>query len=125
MKKIILLTGLVLAGKLANAQTEKWGIIAIKEDNKKELVVSQLKTMIGIRYIAYCPNHQLVVFKYNTDVYANVDAIYNTMTEQDNKMSDLLIQKTNASDENMVKEIINYCDFDKTNGEQIKQEIQN
>lgn len=124
MKKFLLiLVGLVLSDFVIIAQNEKWGLFAVKTENK-DYLVTKLNAHNGVRYIAYCPNHQIILFKYKSDVYSNVNEIYTSLINNDEKLGNVIIQKTNADDENTIKELIHFCDFDTISGDLIKKELE-
>lgn len=105
------------------AQTTRWMFVGIKHLEYKEYITSLIQNTAGLHYIAYCPAHQGIFIKYDTDTYPTADEVLNQLISTNEKMSDLLIPKSFTNDSN-VKELVNYCDFDKTDASTIKQELQ-
>lgn len=105
------------------SQTEKWGYLAINHQDSKEYVITKLKQTNGIRYMGYCSDHQLVLFKFDVAVFNKVSDIYAELITVDASISNLLVQKFNVDDENVALEFINLCSFDETSATNIKNEL--
>ncbi|MEW6772529.1 MAG: hypothetical protein AB1304_00860 [Bacteroidota bacterium] len=123
MKKYVwFFMGIILSLNVFS-QTEKWGYLAINHQDSKEYVITKLKQTNGIRYMGYCSDHQLVLFKFDVAVFNKVSDIYAELITVDASISNLLVQKFNANDENVALEFINLCSFDETSATNIKNEL--
>ena len=118
-----LFIGAILMPHKTKAQTTRWMFVGIKHLDYKEYIASVIQNTAGLHYIAYCPTHQGIFIKYDTDAYSAPEEVLNQLINTNPKMSDLLIPKSFTNDSD-VKELVNYCDFDKPDAITIKQELQ-
>jgi hypothetical protein len=123
--KLTLTTLIVILGQYNFAQY-KWHFVALKSSNTDErnYVIEKIKNTSGLKYIAYCPTHQGIFFKYDASVFQSPSDVINFLKESDIKLNDLLLEKVYIDEKNII-DLTNYCDFDIKNGELIKQELQN
>ncbi|HPQ09029.1 MAG TPA: hypothetical protein PK995_07350 [Bacteroidia bacterium] len=123
--KLTLTTLIVILGQYNFAQY-KWHFVALKSSNieDRNYVIDKIKNTSGLKYIAYCPTHQGIFFKYDASVFLSPSDVINSLKESDTKLNDLLLEKVYIDEKNII-DLTNYCDFDVKNGELIKQELQN
>ncbi|MCX7728432.1 MAG: hypothetical protein N2203_03070, partial [Bacteroidia bacterium] len=74
--------------------------------------------------MGYCPNHQILLYKFNTKIYSTVSNFISVLKANDEFISDKILEKQNNDDENIAKEFINQCDFDEQSSSNIKREIE-
>ncbi len=116
---------IIIFSQKIQSQTMKWAFIAIKSTEYKEYVISKIKINLNLKYIAYCNTHQGFFIKYNTSIYATPHSLIAELRNSDEKLKEILLEKTNMDNEDAVLNLIHHCDFDETNGTLIKQELQN
>lgn len=109
----------------AQSQNMKWMLLAIQNAGEKEYVISKIQSTPGLKYIAYCNTHQIILLKYDTQIFNNGHVVLEQFINTDEKLKSILIEKYNMDDERSVKDLINYCDFEGREAENTKQELQN
>lgn len=108
-----------------NAQSNmKWMTICIKSPTEKEYIINKIKNTSGLQYIAYCNTHQAIFLKYDKDIFFKPTNVIQELKNIDNKLHELIIEKVDADDENATMELLNTCDFNSIDGENIKKELQ-
>ncbi len=108
----------ILSGKSLLAQSNyKFAVVGLQSN--KETIVSNTASIIsskpGLKYVGFCTNHSLQVFKYDITMYADektaVEAIFS--------LDPNFIKK-----EGSAQDIIYYCEFNGQNYDNIKKEMQ-
>ncbi|GIV28260.1 MAG: hypothetical protein KatS3mg027_2074 [Bacteroidia bacterium] len=122
---VLILLFCVLTIHKIHAQTNKWAFVAINSKENKSYVINKIQATEGLKYIAFCNSHQLVIFKYDNSIFQKPSDIYNLFVSTDDKLREILIEKVNMDDEASIKEIISYCDFDGAEADILKKEIEN
>jgi hypothetical protein len=115
----------VLFYEFVNAQSNmKWMNICIKSPTEKEYVINKIKNTNGLQYIAYCNTHQALFIKYDKDIFFKPTNVIQELKNTDTKLQELIIEKVDVDDEKATMELLNTCDFNSIDGENIKNELQ-
>lgn len=122
IKKIVLFFLLVFIATnyKAQASIDSLQVIighTITSNKKISILENQIKNMSGVRFISYCPNHNLFILSIDKTHYDNKVIFFNALVNYVNS-TQLLLK------EGEIKDIIGFCEYNSVSDyDEVKKEF--